>query len=326
MRLGLLIVTSVLSWAQAPVPTLPGPPPAEGTGAPAKAETKPSRPRIENAGKPMQVPVACGEEEMHAFGLSCPADEPCPVYLELTDVEPVGSKLFITGNLHTSSATLTSILLASDDAGKSWTEPFERIRSGILDQIQFMDFETGWIGGQIIKTLPRDPFILLTTDGGNSWRQKPIYDESRVASVERFWFESRTKGVLILDRRQAGEAGVAHERLESMTGGESWNVREVSSKPITLKLPPARQTGWRVRADGGSKAYRVERRQGERWVSVASFLVHAGDCKEAERTLAEPPPEPAAAEPEPEVKAPAPAPLPKPAAPRKKPTLERRAP
>jgi hypothetical protein len=239
----------------------------------------------------MPVPIVCGEEELHAFGLSCSDEEPCPVYLELSDVEPVGNKLFVAGNLHTASSTLSSILLASDDGGKTWTEPFERIRFAILDQIQFFDFETGWIGGQTIKTLPRDPFVLLTTDGGVTWRQKPIYDESRVASVERLWFESKTKGVLILDRRQAGEPGVAHERLESMTGGESWNVREVSSKPIVMKQPPPRQTGWRVRPDGPSKSYRIERRQGERWTAVASFLVHAGDCKAPEHQLPQPPPE-----------------------------------
>jgi hypothetical protein len=284
---------------------------------------KPAEPAklvLENTGKPMQVQVACGEDEIHALGLSCTPEDPCPIFLELSDVESVGSKLFITGNLHTSSSTLSSVILATEDGAKTWFEPYERIGSGVLDQIQFFDFETGWVAGQTVRALPRDPFFLLTTDGGKTWRRKPVYDEARVASVEHFWFDSRTNGTLILDRSQAGEAGVAHERLESMTGGESWSLREVSSKPIKPQQSAKPSTGWRLNPHGPTKSYRVERRSNERWTPVASFLVEAGECKVAERALPEPPPETAAPEaaPQPE--------LPRVPTPKKKPTLERRKP
>ena len=41
-----------------------------------------------------------------------------------------------------------AILLASDDGGKTWTEPVPRLRAAALDQIQFIDLQTGWISGQ----------------------------------------------------------------------------------------------------------------------------------------------------------------------------------
>ena len=36
-----------------------------------------------NEGKPMRVAFQCSAEDMNAAGLSCPSEEPCPVYLEL---------------------------------------------------------------------------------------------------------------------------------------------------------------------------------------------------------------------------------------------------
>jgi photosystem II stability/assembly factor-like uncharacterized protein len=268
----------------------------------------------------MQVQAACGEEEIHALGLSCSAEQPCPVFLELSDIEPVGSKLFISGNLHTSSSTLSSVMLATEDGGKTWFEPHDRVRSGVLDQIQFFDFETGWVAGQVVRALPRDPFFLLTTDGGKTWRRKPVYDEARVASIEHFRFESRANGILILDRSRAGEAGVVHELLETMTGGESWSLREVSSKPIKPKQAAKPPTGWRLNPHGPTKSYRVERRQNERWTPMASFLIEAGECRIADQALPEPPPETLApaSPPEPE--------LPRVPAQKKKPSLERRKP
>ena len=118
---------------------------------------------------------------------SCTAAEPCPVYVELTALEVIGPKVFVTGNLHTERSTLASLLVASEDGGRSWSEPAARIRTASLDQIQFIDFETGWISGQTVQGRPRDPFFLVTTDGGKSWRQRFVFDESHPGVIEQFW-------------------------------------------------------------------------------------------------------------------------------------------
>lgn len=230
---------------------------------------------LENTGRPMAVAMECNADALQAAGLNCSEEEPCPIYLELSGVEAAGNRIFATGNVHTANATLESILLASEDAGRTWTEPTARMRFTALDQVQFVDFETGWISGANTLSAPRDPFFLLTTDGGKTWRQRPIYDESRTGVIEKFWFESRSSGTMLVDARYENR----HELYETMTGGESWSLRHASADPI--RFPGSKGiaiSAWRLRADGPTHAFAVERSQGEHWQKVASFLVEIGKC------------------------------------------------
>ena len=197
------------------------------------------------------------------------------MFLELSGVEAAGNRMFLAGNIHTANATVQSVLLASEDAGKTWMEPVGRMRFTALDQIQFVDFETGWISGANTLSAPRDPFFLLTTDGGKTWRQRPIYDESRAGVIEKFWFDSRRSGTMLIDARYENR----HELYETMTGGESWSLRHASADPIVF--PSNRGiavNAWRLRADAATHSFVVERSQGERWQKVASFLVEIATC------------------------------------------------
>lgn len=238
---------------------------------------------------PIQVQFQCSPADLDIIGQGCSNSDSCPVYLELSNLDVVGPKLFISGNLHTETSTLSSILLASDDGGKTWSEPHERIRSAGLDQIQFIDFETGWIAGEMLLGTPKDPFLLITQDGGKAWRLQPLFEESHPGMIEQFWFESRTSGALVIDRVQPSETGARHELYESMTGGTSWLLREAGASPIQLKrFRTPSQTGWRLRADASSKTYRVERQEAGRWTAMATFPVRIGECKPSENMLAEP--------------------------------------
>src|ERR1700722_8307458 len=114
---------------------------------------------LENTGKPMLAPFQCSEEDIQSFGLTCTEEEPCPIYLELDSFEPVGAQLFVSGNIHSTSATMYSIVLSSSDGGKTWREPFARIRGATLDRILFVDFEHGWIAGETVNPISRDPFL-----------------------------------------------------------------------------------------------------------------------------------------------------------------------
>ncbi len=225
--------------------------------------------------RPGVAPAVCGNAELTEFGLDCPAEEPCPVYLELSAVEAAGGKLFLTGNLHTEAATLWSVLLASEDEGKTWSEPHERIRGAALDLIQFVDSETGWVAGQTVGALPKEPFLLKTTDGGKSWRRVPVYEEFSYGTVDQFRFESKTHGWLVVDKR--GLPNERFQRMETMTGGDSWMIREMGSKPFPAARP--RASDWRVRVDAGAKVHRVEKRVDGRWAVVTSFPVRDGECK-----------------------------------------------
>jgi len=234
--------------------------------------------QLENTGKPMRVPFECTEADSQAAGLNCSEEEPCTVYLELASVESVGNKIFITGNLHTPTTTLSSILLVTEDAGKTWSEAHPRIRLGGLDQIQFVDFQNGWIAGASLQSTPRDPFFLITTDGGKTWHQRPIYDETRVAVIERYWFDTKESGMLLMDARLERNR---HELYETRTGGESWSLQQASVDPI--RFPRSRDpgaSGWRVRADAATHSHHLEKSEAGRWQKVASFLVSLGTCKQ----------------------------------------------
>jgi photosystem II stability/assembly factor-like uncharacterized protein len=230
---------------------------------------------LENSGKPMRVVYECTAEDILAAGLGCSEEDPCPVYLELANVDAAGNKIFLSGNLHTPTTTLYSVLLESEDAGATWVEPHPRARSSGLDQIQFIDFQNGWISGANLQGAPRDPFFLITTDGGKSWRERPIFEESRVAAIERFWFDSPEHGTLLLDARLDNGN---HELYETQTGGASWAMQPASAE--SARFPKEKAPGWRVRTDAATHSYVVEKSENNRWQKIASFLVNVATCKE----------------------------------------------
>lgn len=236
----------------------------------------------------LEIKAACGDQEILEFGLECSAEEPCPVFLELSSIEVNGVNIYLSGNLHTPSTTVSTILLASEDEGKSWTEPAARVRGAALDQIQFLDSDTGWVSGNVSGSLPKDPFLLKTTDGGKTWRRITLFDDTFFGSIDQFWFDSRTHGVMVLNRK--GSRGTPFQRMETMTGGDSWMSREVGAKASApLRPKTALHPDWRIRTDVPSKTFRLEHRLASRWTQVYAFPVRAGVCK-PDPPKPEPPP------------------------------------
>ena len=251
----------------------------------------PAPPSLENHGRPMLVPFRCSAEDIRWAGLSCTEEEPCPIFLELSTVAHSGEHTVVTGNIHSESATLYSVLLDSENGGQTWTEPHQRMRGAALDRIQFQDSAFGWISGEEQFPIPQNPFLLLTEDGGKSWTEQAVMrdsTESPFGSVLQFFFSSRTSGSLILDRGQ-GSGDERYALFQSDNGGQSWTIRQESAKP--LRLPQnAAPAGWRVRADAPSRSYHIEHLQGEHWISIAAFAVNLDACKP-------PPPEPGSEKP-----------------------------
>lgn len=271
MRLSVLAVLAALAFGQES-PTAKPASPVGGEAAP---------PVLEYAGKPMVVPFQCTDQDIQLAGLACSDEAPCPVYLELDAVAAAGNRIWVGGNLHTAAVTLYSTLFGSDDGGHTWREAADRVRFAGIDSIQFLDPDTGWAAGQKISPLPQDAFLLLTTDGGKSWRLRSVFSDSadnKLGAIQQFSFPAKDSGSLIIDRGQGSDSD-RYELYESPDGGESWSFRQSSRKPLTLPRPPVVSTSWRLRADSRTHAYHLERRQGERWSSIAAFSVPIGVCK-----------------------------------------------
>jgi len=250
-------------------------PPVSGA-SPAPA-APPVTPVLENNGKPMVLPFHCTDQDIQWAGLTCSENNPCAVYLELASLAVQGAKIIVAGNIHTAAVTLYTALLVSEDSGHTWTVAPGPIRGAGLDHTQFLDGETAWVSGLMLFPLPQDPFLLLSTDGGKTWRQRPVSNESHPGAIQQFFFSSRTEGQLIVDRGPA-EKTDRYERYESSDGGESWTILEENTKPLRLAQTDAPPADWRLRADSATQSYRLERRQGTRWTDVAAFAVKIGVC------------------------------------------------
>jgi hypothetical protein len=244
---------------------------------------------VAQAQTPIRVPFECAEDQLQSAGLLCTEDEPCAIYLELSAIAPLGKKLYLAGNLHANAGTLSSILLASEDGGLTWKEPSPRIPGAALDQIQFHDLEHGWAAGETQVPLPADPFFLITSDGGQTWRKRPVTDEGGPGALQTFWFDSATHGELIVDAGRSSPAG-RYVSYETETGGDTWMVRSETGKlPALKRAPPAGEADFRIRAVG-EKTYQIEKRSGEeKWDTMASFLIEAASCKLKPAPAKEPP-------------------------------------
>lgn len=278
----------LLTCAGIPAVAQDQPSPPAGQTIPSAGQSIPPAtepPVLANTGKPMVIPFQCTAEDVGSAGFSCSEEAPCPVYLDLSAVAATANKYFVAGNIHSDAITLYSVLLGSDDAGHTWREIHQRLRGAGLDHLQFIDTETGWAGGQQLFPLPQDPFVLLTVDGGKSWRQQAVFGENadyHFGSIQEMYFASKTNGSLVVDRSSGGDPG-PFALYESPNGGESWTIMEQSTKPLHVKGAPPPDADWRVRVDAATKSFLLEHRQGERWSAHASFAVNLGVCKVAAR-------------------------------------------
>jgi photosystem II stability/assembly factor-like uncharacterized protein len=222
----------------------------------------------------VHVDYACPAEDVESFGLTCSDERPCPVYFEVSAVDAFGSHVFVAGDIHTATTTLFGVLLSTGDSGKTWEEEIPRLRSATFEQFQVMG-DHGWLAGQRLDPLPKDPFFFITPDGGKNWHQRPLFEDSRFGSIQQFWFESPLAGELIFDD-SVGKT-TDQELFSSNTGGETWRLKQKSAK--ALQLSPKTESAWSATVPRGSTTYLIQHVANGSKQTFAHFLIHIGDCK-----------------------------------------------
>ena len=229
------------------------------------------------------IPFACTVDDIEHFGLTCSAERPCKVFADLSSIEAIGGRIFVTGNLHTDSTTLYSLVFGSADSGVTWAEAHQRIRSGSFDQVQFTDFSHGWIAGGLIQALPRDPFFLVTTDGGKTWQDRAVFDEGGIGAITEFWFSDAKNGQLVIDHTRKPENGNRYELHETMTGGDTWIPKQLSPRPLKTARPKNNSDrGWRLESEAKSKSTHVQIERDGKWSTIASFPIEVAPCRPPE--------------------------------------------
>jgi hypothetical protein len=239
-------------------------------------------PVLQYDGAPLTLPFECKEDDLQWAGMTC-VDEACPIYTELSQAVGSGNVIIVSGNFHAPNATLYSLVLRTDDGGKTWREPFERIRGATLDRLEMYNAQSAWISGQLMQPIALDPFFLVTNDGGQNWTRVPLLEEGTPGAITQFVFDSPDHGTAIVDR---GGGELRYELYETQTGGRSWTIVRKSVNPPTLK--PAQESEWRMRPE--PKLFRLEHFEGGRWAPSVSFALNAASCREKRNELAEPPP------------------------------------
>lgn len=233
------------------------------------------------SGSPIKINAKCTVDDVSTLDLPCSAATPCPLYLELSSVAAVGNRLAVVGNLHTESTTIYSILLISDDDGVNWTEPTPRMLGAGFDQLQFVR-DNGYVSGQILAPAPpHDPFFLVTTDGGASWRRQPVRYTNRPGVIDSFLFDGPETGMVQIDNVRKSEDGFRYEVFETANGGQTWSIHQFGNEKLPLRGREERAPNpYRLREDGATKAFVVERSRGEGkgWAGLARFAIAGGSC------------------------------------------------
>ena len=244
------------------------------------------------SGQPLKLAYECNEEDMQWAGMLCTGQEPCPIFLDLTTIGSAGRRVFAGGNLHSSTTSLYTVLIQSDDTGETWKEVAARVRGASLDQMQFADLEHGWAAGEVQFPLPQDPFFLITPDAGLSWRNRPVTEDGGPGTLQHFWFDSAKHGELIVDADKTAEGG-RFRAYETETSGDTWMIRGATTLAPKLRREPLVPDNpyFRTRAAKDGKSVTIEKRSGEQWETAAAFLIQVASCSVKAQEMIEPTPE-----------------------------------
>ena len=250
----------------------------------AEKSSKTAYPELVYKNNPLLVSLDCTYSYFAHAEIACSIVTPCKLFLELTAIEAIDRSVFVIGNVRTVSATIASIVLISENGGINWREPIDRYPGSTFEYIQFVNKTHGWIAGQQQQfDSSSRPLLLSTYNAGESWQRHSVsQNDEHTGTVLDVHFDSKEHGLMVIDR---GSSAIDPFALyESMNGGRSWLIRQITDRKPALRNRPIipSSPNWRIREDSHAASYKIEWRNTETWDVKSRFAINIGICNTME--------------------------------------------
>jgi len=146
------------------------------------------------------------------------------VSLSVDSVAQLDDKVLLIGGSYSTTASMRSVLLRSDDAGRTWHDAGFWLTGSATGDIFVLDAQHAWAVVSWMVESWGAPFVVFrTTDGGKTWQRArqnlPIDKNIGVANDFGICFASPNDGVAWL----SGTTGIRYHYLTT-DGGMTWRL------------------------------------------------------------------------------------------------------
>ncbi|MCH7879709.1 MAG: hypothetical protein IH914_10405, partial [candidate division Zixibacteria bacterium] len=154
-----------------------------------------------------------------------------------------------------------STIIHTTDGGATWVTQLRDTTVGIINVIQFVDADNGWVVGDEAK-------ILRTTNGGNTWTPVTNSGIADSSTNDALFFLDANIGWISSDDRGPNRGVVLH----TTDGGATWSTQNsgLNSRIFGVHFIDG-TTGW-VAADGGGIAHTTD--GGMTWAAQSSSVTN----------------------------------------------------
>lgn len=153
---------------------------------------------------------------------------------------------YAVGNLW---GNLSSTVLKTSDAGKTWRALELPPASPPLSRIYFVTSEEGWVGGA-------GGFILHTADGGRTWERRDLPESTKGQYITALWFFRNGKGWAAFQQPfdGIGKLLFEHTLFSTSDGGLTWHPVLSGRKDVHALWSKGPGTCWTVGNTPGNVA------------------------------------------------------------------------
>jgi hypothetical protein len=198
--------------------------------------------------------------------------------------------VFLLGSLQTPAVTIRSLLLRSEDGGRSWKEVMEPVTGSAVIRLSFLSKQTGWalLGGT--SEGPGQLYLYKTRDSGNSW--------SKVSRIPKRHFDGWPESFGFVDERNGrmeilydgnaptdgfavmstSDGGITWQETRSLSLDEYREQYEKDSEEPSTDYVTARDgSQWKLQEQSRKQVSVLRRRRsGGEWNIVSTLPSHFG--------------------------------------------------